>query len=59
MAVILFSRPMYIFTVFEKSVVEVLLDQKSVKLTQFDTAGQGDYERLRPRAYKECHMVFD
>ena len=56
---VIFPHPMDIAIVFEKYVAEVLLDQKPVKLTQFDTAGQGDYERLRPRAYKECHMVFD
>ena len=54
---VIFSHPMDIATVFEKYVAEVLLDQKPVKLTQFDTAGQGEYNHLRPQAYTECHMI--
>jgi len=59
----LFSWPSYshiqifIPTFFEKYVAEVLLDQKPVRLVLFDTAGQEDYEHLRPQVYTDCHVV--
>ena len=41
----------YIPTVFDNQEQQLILDQKVVRLGLFDTAGQEEYDRLRPCAY--------
>lgn len=33
------------------------VDGRSVQLALWDTAGQEDYERLRPMAYSKAHVI--
>ncbi|KAI4275904.1 MAG: hypothetical protein LQ337_002869 [Flavoplaca oasis] len=43
--------------VFENYVTDCRVDGKSVQLALWDTAGQEDYERLRPLAYSRAHVI--
>jgi len=43
--------------VFENYVTDCRVDGKSVQLALWDTAGQEDYERLRPLAYSKAHVI--
>jgi len=47
----------YVPTVFENYVTDCRVDGKSVQLALWDTAGQEDYERLRPMAYSKAHVI--
>ena len=42
---------------FENYVTDCRVDGKSVQLALWDTAGQEDYERLRPLAYAKAHVI--
>lgn len=44
-------------TVFENYVTDCRVDGRSVQLALWDTAGQEDYERLRPLAYSKAHVL--
>jgi Rho family protein len=47
----------YVPTVFENYVVDCCIERHSVQLSCWDTAGQGDYDRLRPLAYAKSNVV--
>ncbi|GAA5870728.1 hypothetical protein JCM8547_005040 [Rhodosporidiobolus lusitaniae] len=44
-------------TIFENYVAEIRLDGKAVQLALWDTAGQEEYERLRPLSYSQSHVI--
>jgi len=44
-------------TVFDNYVAEIRLDDKPVQLALWDTAGQEEYERLRPMSYSKSHVI--
>lgn len=44
-------------TVFENYVTDCRIDGKAVQLALWDTAGQEEYERLRPLSYANSHVI--
>lgn len=44
-------------TVFDNYVTDMCLDGKTVELALWDTAGQEDYDRLRPLSYPEASVI--
>lgn len=47
----------YIPTVFENYVTQVQFDGKEIELALWDTAGQEEYDRLRPLSYPESDVI--
>ncbi|XP_078277786.1 rho-related GTP-binding protein RhoF [Rhinoraja longicauda] len=47
----------YAPSVFEKYMTDITIRNKKVTLTLYDTAGQEDYDRLRPLSYQETNVI--
>ncbi|KAK7460628.1 RHO4 protein [Stygiomarasmius scandens] len=47
----------YIPTVFENYVTQVQFEGKEIELALWDTAGQEEYDRLRPLSYPESNVI--
>jgi len=47
----------YVPTVFENYVTDIEVDGVKVELEMWDTAGQEDYDRLRPLSYPDTNVI--
>ncbi|KAJ3045257.1 GTP-binding protein Rho1 [Rhizophlyctis rosea] len=47
----------YVPTVFENYVKDVMVDGRHVELALWDTAGQEEYDRIRPLSYPDSHVI--
>lgn len=47
----------YIPTVFEAYVTDIHVDGRNVELALWDTAGQEDYDTLRPLSYPDSDVI--
>ncbi|PVD28639.1 hypothetical protein C0Q70_11233 [Pomacea canaliculata] len=52
-----YSSQGYLPTVFDTQVVDMVSGTTTIELTLMDTAGQEDYDRLRPFAYPDTDVV--
>ncbi|UJR38078.1 hypothetical protein I4U23_030759 [Adineta vaga] len=49
--------PTYAPTIFDTHATEIQVDNKRITLALFDTAGQEDFDRLRPLSYPDTNVV--